>query len=77
MKKKFGISIASAIAMTLLIVSTVIGMSMAGLDGVWEFVEDGGNDSATCDAWATGEGRVYCNQLVLIYPFYSIATNYG
>ena len=56
MKKKFGISIASAIAMTLLIVSTVIGMSMGGLDGVWEFVEDGGNNSAACDAWATGEG---------------------
>lgn len=56
MKRKFGISLASAIAMALLFIGIAVGMSMGGVDGVWEFVEDGGNGSATCDTWVTGEG---------------------
>lgn len=54
MKKKFGISIASAIAMALLVVGVVVGMSLGNVDGVWEYVEDGGDGSADCDDWSTG-----------------------
>ena len=56
MQKKFGISLLSAIAMALLFIGVVVGMSMGSVDGVWEFIEDGGNGAATCDAWATGDG---------------------
>lgn len=54
MNRKLGI-IPGVIVISLMVVSTVLAAGYIGsVDGVWEWVEDGANEAALCDGWATG-----------------------
>ena len=57
MNRKLGI-IPGVIVISLMVVSTVLAAGYIGsVDGVWEFVQDGADNSAYCDGWATGNGN--------------------
>ncbi len=56
LNRKLGI-IPGVIVISLMVVSTVLAAGYIGsVDGVWEWVEDGANEAALCDGWATGNG---------------------
>ncbi len=49
--------------LSLLIVSVALAFGVGNVDGVWQFVEDGADGSASCDTWASITGDPFPRSL--------------
>lgn len=63
MKKNLFWVIGGVFVVSLLVVGIVYAFGVGNVDGVWEFVEDGSDESATCDSWGSDGLSAYSGSI--------------